>query len=82
MVRVTDVDAHCAHARASGAQILDEPTTYPYGERQYSAADLGGHVWTFSESVEDVDPSTWGGVLIARPEVEQGDADTGEAEPR
>lgn len=63
MVRVNDIDAHCARARASGARIVNEPTTYPYGERQYSAVDPGGHAWTFSESVEDVDPATWGGVL-------------------
>jgi hypothetical protein len=22
--------------------------------------DLAGHTWTFSQSVEDVDPATWG----------------------
>lgn len=63
MVRVTGIDAHCAHARSSGARIVTEPTTYPYGERQYTAVDPGGHVWTFSESIEDVDPAAWGGVL-------------------
>ncbi|WP_257387505.1 VOC family protein [Tahibacter caeni] len=65
MLRVSDVDAHCARARAAGARILAEPTTYPYGERQYSAADFAGHVWTFSESVADVDPAAWGGELVA-----------------
>lgn len=65
MVRVTGIDAHCAHARASGARIVNEPTTYPYGERQYTTVDPGGHVWTFSESVDDVDPAAWGGVLHA-----------------
>lgn len=63
MVRVTGIDAHCANARASGARIVNEPATYPYGERQYTATDPGGHVWTFSESIEDVDPAAWGGVL-------------------
>ncbi len=38
-VRVEDVDKHCAHARQHGALILDEPTTRPYGERQYTAQD-------------------------------------------
>jgi uncharacterized glyoxalase superfamily protein PhnB len=33
------------------------------GERQYSAEDLGGHVWTFSQSIADVDPASWGGIL-------------------
>jgi uncharacterized glyoxalase superfamily protein PhnB len=63
MVRVDDVDAHCERARAHGAQILSAPTTYPYGERQYSAVDIGGHGWTFSQSVADVDPADWGGEL-------------------
>jgi uncharacterized glyoxalase superfamily protein PhnB len=64
MVRVTDVDAHYSQSKQAGAQTFGEPTTFPYGERQYTAADLGGHVWTFSQSVADVDPSSWGGTLI------------------
>ena len=63
LVRVMDVDAHFARAKAAGAEILSPPTTYPFGERQYSARDVGGHRWTFSESVDDVDPATWGGIL-------------------
>jgi uncharacterized glyoxalase superfamily protein PhnB len=65
MVRVTDIDAHCARARSAGARIVQEPATYPYGERQYTAVDPGGHAWTFSESVADVDPASWGGTLLA-----------------
>ena len=65
MVRVADVDAHCAHARARGAHIVDPPATHPYGERQYTAIDLGGHAWTFTETVLDVDPQSWGGELRA-----------------
>jgi uncharacterized glyoxalase superfamily protein PhnB len=64
MVRVTDVDAHCLHSKQAGARILGEPTTFPYGERQYTVADVGDHVWTFSQSVADVDPSSWGGMLV------------------
>jgi uncharacterized glyoxalase superfamily protein PhnB len=47
-VRVDDARAHCERARANGARILMEPTDFEYGERQYSAEDLGGHHWTFS----------------------------------
>lgn len=65
MVRVDDVDAHCERARKHGARIVSEPATYPYGERQYSAVDIGGHGWTFSQSVADVDPADWGGELTA-----------------
>jgi len=45
---------------AAGATILRAPETYPYGERQYVAGDPDGHAWTFTESVEDVDPAAWG----------------------
>ena len=63
LVRVTDADAHHARAAGAGAKILSEPEDYPYGERQYSAVDLGGHRWTFSQSIADVDPAEWGGTL-------------------
>jgi len=60
-VRVEDAAAHHDRARAHGAEIASEPTDYPYGERQYTAIDPGGHRWTFSESIADVDPAAWGG---------------------
>ena len=63
LVRVPDAAAHHRQAAAAGAKILSEPTDHPYGERQYNAEDLGGHVWTFSESIADVDPADWGGTL-------------------
>jgi uncharacterized glyoxalase superfamily protein PhnB len=62
MVRVDDVNAHHERARESGARILHPPTDYPYGERQYTAEDLGGHHWSFSQSIADVAPEEWGGV--------------------
>jgi uncharacterized glyoxalase superfamily protein PhnB len=64
LVRVEDADAHHDRALAHGAQIVSPPTDYPYGERQYTAVDLGGHHWTFSQSIADVDPADWGGVLV------------------
>jgi uncharacterized glyoxalase superfamily protein PhnB len=63
LVRVEDAEAHHARAASAGAKILSEPEDYPYGERQYSAVDLGGHRWTFSQSIADVDPADWGGTL-------------------
>lgn len=36
---------------------------HPYGERQYTVQDLGGHAWTFSQTLADVDPASWGGEL-------------------
>ena len=62
MIRVEDADAHCRHAAHHGAKITQEPTTQPYGERQYATEDLTGHSWTFSQSVADVHPAEWGGV--------------------
>ena len=64
MVRVEAVDAHCDRARAHGARILMEPTDFEYGERQYTAEDFAGHQWTFSETLADVHPDTWGGTLV------------------
>jgi len=65
MVRVVDADRHFALARDAGATILAEPASFPYGERQYTAVDLAGHVWAFSQSERDVDPGSWGGELLA-----------------
>jgi uncharacterized glyoxalase superfamily protein PhnB len=61
MVRVQHIDNHYEQARESGARILQAPATFPFGERQYTAADIDGHVWTFSQSVADVAPEDWGG---------------------
>jgi uncharacterized glyoxalase superfamily protein PhnB len=63
LVRVDDARAHCERARAHGAKILMEPTDFEYGERQYAAEDEFGHRWTFSETLDDVDPAAWGGEL-------------------
>ena len=81
MVRVDDAAGHCERARARGATIVSEPQDYPYGERQYTAEDLGGHHWCFSQSIADVAPEEWGGTTgpaleaLAAPTVHLGDAD-------
>jgi uncharacterized glyoxalase superfamily protein PhnB len=64
MVRVADADAHCERARQAGAVIVRLPTDYPFGERQYTAEDPGGHRWTFSQTIADADPASWGGTLL------------------
>jgi predicted enzyme related to lactoylglutathione lyase len=61
LVRVPDATAHHERALARGARILTAPQDHAYGERQYTAEDLGGHHWTFSESIADVAPEDWGG---------------------
>jgi uncharacterized glyoxalase superfamily protein PhnB len=61
LVRVDDLDAHHARVLAAGATVVAEPQDFPYGERQYTVEDLGGHHWTFSQSIADVAPEEWGG---------------------
>jgi uncharacterized glyoxalase superfamily protein PhnB len=64
MVRVDDIEAHYEQASKAGARIISPPTDFPYGERQYMAEDPAGHRWTFSQTIADVDPATWGGILL------------------
>src|SRR5579863_8204688 len=66
IVRVEDVDRHCEQARTQGARIIEEPTEYPFGERQYTAQDPAGHQWTFSQTLADVAPEEWGGITVSR----------------
>ena len=66
LVRVRDVDAHCRVATVRGARIVSPPRTEAYGERQYTAEDFAGFRWTFSQSVENVLPSSWGGERVAK----------------
>jgi uncharacterized glyoxalase superfamily protein PhnB len=51
---VDDVDAHCAHSTACGAQVSRPPTTSDYGEdywvdRSYGCFDPEGHHWWFMQ---------------------------------
>ncbi len=60
-VFVDDVDAHCAHARASGAKIIDEPVNNDYGEdywedRSYRVEDIEGHQWWFMQRIRGAGP--------------------------
>lgn len=64
LVHVDGIDSHYEHAKDSGARIISPPMDYPYGERQYTAVDIGGHRWTFSQTIADIDPKTWGGTLF------------------
>jgi uncharacterized glyoxalase superfamily protein PhnB len=62
-VHVDDVDAHHEQSRKRGARILKPPGNMPFGERQYTVEDIGGHRWTFSQSIADVDPAQWGATM-------------------
>jgi len=64
-VRVFDVDAALVRARDAGARVLEEPTTWEYGERSCVVEDLAGHRWELTQTVRDVEPEEWGGVTVA-----------------
>jgi uncharacterized glyoxalase superfamily protein PhnB len=65
MVRVDDVYGHFERSKAHGARIVEEPTDFEFGERQYTAEDPAGHQWTFSETISDVAPEEWGGMSVS-----------------
>jgi uncharacterized glyoxalase superfamily protein PhnB len=65
-VFVEDVDAHYARAKEAGAGIVEELHETEYGERQYGANDLGGHLWLFSQHERDVSPGEWGATATPR----------------
>lgn len=62
-IQVPNVDLIYERAKAFGAEIVSEPQEFMYGERQFVARDLGGHLWNFSQSLHDVDPVSWGGIM-------------------
>ena len=61
-VHVEDIDVHHERAREFGARIALAPETHPFGERQYTAEDLEGQRWAFSQSVAGVAPEDFGAV--------------------
>jgi uncharacterized glyoxalase superfamily protein PhnB len=62
-VTVDDVTRHFEHAQHCGARIVEPPHDMPFGERQYTVKDCGGHRWTFSQHIADVAPETWGATV-------------------
>jgi uncharacterized glyoxalase superfamily protein PhnB len=61
MFFVDDADAHCAHARARGARIVEEPATHDYGadywsDRSYGALDPEGHLWWVTQRLRGSAP--------------------------
>lgn len=47
-VYLAEVDAHYDRARAAGAEIVQAIEDTDYGARGYTARDLEGHLWHFS----------------------------------
>ena len=66
MVHVDDFDAIFTRAKTLEARVVRDPADYPYGERQCTLVDIGGHTWTFSQTIADIDPADWGGELRIR----------------
>ena len=64
MLRVDDVDALLARAAKAGVEVVMEPTDMPFGERQCTLVDPGGHRWTLSQTIADSEPESWGGVTV------------------
>jgi uncharacterized glyoxalase superfamily protein PhnB len=64
-VRVPDVDAAFARACDQGARVVEELTTWEYGERSGVLEDIGGHRWELTQTVRDVLPEEWGGTTVA-----------------
>jgi uncharacterized glyoxalase superfamily protein PhnB len=64
-VRVPDVDAAFARARDQGARVVEELTTFEYGERSGVLEDPGGHRWELTQTVRDIQPEDWGGTTVA-----------------
>lgn len=48
-VYTDDVVAHCAQAKAAGAEIEQDPADHGYG-LTYTVRDLDGHPWFFTQS--------------------------------
>jgi uncharacterized glyoxalase superfamily protein PhnB len=61
-VSVADIDAHFATAKQFRVRVVNAPATYGFGERQYSALDLEGNHWTFSQTLADIAPEEWGAI--------------------
>jgi len=58
MLFVDNADQHCAHARAAGATVIEEPAVHDYGadhwsDRSYGALDPEGHMWWFTERLRN-----------------------------
>jgi uncharacterized glyoxalase superfamily protein PhnB len=55
-VAIDDPDAHCARARAAGAEITSELHDTDYGSRDYAARDLEGNFFSFGTYRPAPDP--------------------------
>jgi uncharacterized glyoxalase superfamily protein PhnB len=64
-LRVPDVDAAFTRARDRGARVVEDVTTWEYGERSGVVQDIGGHRWELTQTLRNVEPEDWGGTTVA-----------------
>lgn len=64
MFKVADVAEVVERAAAQGAQLVDPPHDWPYGERQATITDPFGHQWVLNQTLRDVEPEEWGGQTV------------------
>ena len=64
-VRVADADSAFARACEGGARVVEDLTTWDYGERSGVVEDIGGHRWELTQTVRDVEPEEWGGTTVS-----------------
>jgi len=57
---IENVDEHFAATKSAGATIVEDLHETVYGEMQFAAKDLAGHLWIFSRHARDVSPDEWG----------------------
>lgn len=55
-----DVDAHYRKVKSTGIRLVEQLHETVYGELQYAAQDLEGHLWIFSQHAKDLSPDQWG----------------------
>ena len=55
-IRISEVDAHCARAKAAGATIIHGPEDTEHGSRDYGARDPEGYIWFFGTYAPDPVP--------------------------
>ena len=48
----------------SGSTHDVSATDHMYGERQATLEDFAGHIWTLTQTIEDIDPAAWGGEAV------------------
>jgi uncharacterized glyoxalase superfamily protein PhnB len=55
-----DVGAHYRKVKSTGIRLVEQLHDTVYGELQYAAQDLEGHLWIFSQHAKDLSPDQWG----------------------